>query len=119
MRPVEIDRMGVRVEHDLEKAIEDVDIIMILRIQLERQENFLIRSLREYSNLYCLTYSKLMKNNRSPVIIHPGPVNRGVEISLEVMESAHSLILDQVTNGVAIRMALMYQLLGEAENDIN
>ena len=58
-------------------------------------------------------------NNRSPIIIHPGPVNRGVEISLEVMESTHSLILDQVTNGVAIRMALMYQLLGGAENDIN
>lgn len=119
MIPLEMPRLGVDVEYDLEKAIRDVDVIMTLRIQMERQNKYNLASLREYSNLFCLTTEKL-KNARSDVlIIHPGPVNRGVEIALDVMESPRSLILNQVVNGVAVRMALIYLLLGGADEDIN
>ncbi len=112
MIPVEIEKLGVSVEYNLERAIRDVDVILMLRIQLERQESLLFSSLREYSNLYGLTSEKLKKAPSDVLIIHPGPVNRGVEISPDVMDGPHSLILDQVTNGVAVRMALMYLLLG-------
>ena len=117
--PVEIAHLGVAVEYDLEKAIRDVDVIMVLRIQLERQNKYNLASLREYSNLFCLTHEKLKKARDDVLIIHPGPVNRGVEIALDVMEGKHSLILNQVTNGVAVRMALLYLLLGGGHEDIN
>ena len=119
MMPVEISSLGVTVEYDLESAIRDVDVIMVLRIQLERQNQYNLASLREYSNLFCLTTEKL-KNARNDVsIIHPGPVNRGIEIALDVMEGPRSLILNQVTNGVAVRMALLYLLLGGGHEDLN
>ena len=92
---------------------------MVLRIQLERQNQGLLSSLREYSNYFCLTHESLDKARNDILIIHPGPVNRGIEISLDVMESKHSLILNQVTNGVAIRMALFYLLLGEKNANPN
>lgn len=117
--PVEIAHLGVTVEYDLEKAIRDVDVIMVLRIQLERQNQYNLASLREYSNLFCLTTEKLKKTKEDVLIIHPGPVNRGIEIALDVMESKHSLILNQVTNGVAVRMALLYLLLGGGHEDLN
>lgn len=119
MIPVEIEKLGVSVDYNLERAIRDVDVVLMLRIQLERQEQLLFSSLREYSNLYGLTSEKLKKARSDVLIIHPGPVNRGIEISPDVMDGPHSLILDQVTNGVAVRMALMYLLLGanlEANN---
>jgi aspartate carbamoyltransferase catalytic subunit len=112
MIPCEIHRMGVSVSHNLEDAIRDVDVIMMLRIQLERQNQRCFPSLREYSSLFGLNAEKLKKARRDVLIIHPGPVNRGVEIAPEVMDGPHSLILDQVSNGVAVRMALMYLLLG-------
>lgn len=119
MIPVEIERLGVEVSHHLTEAVRDVDVIMVLRIQTERQNRFLLSSLREYSNLFCLT-SKVLEQARDDVlIIHPGPVNRGIEISLEVMQSERSLILNQVTNGVAVRMALMYLLLGGSDDGLN
>ncbi len=119
LMPVEISHLGVKVEYDLEKAIRDVDVIMVLRIQLERQNQYNLASLREYSNLFCLT-TETLKNARDDVlIIHPGPVNRGIEIALDVMEGEHSLILNQVTNGVAVRMALLYLLLGGGHEDLN
>ncbi len=119
MIPVDIQSFGVSVDYFLEEAIKDVDVIMMLRIQTERQNRFLLPSLREYSNLFCLTSKILEKAKDDVLIIHPGPVNRGVEIALDVMESEHSLILNQVTNGVAVRMALMYLLLGGSDDNIN
>jgi aspartate carbamoyltransferase catalytic subunit len=119
MIPVDIHSFGVSVDYFLEEAIKDVDVIMMLRIQTERQNRFLLPSLREYSNLFCLTSKILEKAKDDVLIIHPGPVNRGVEIALDVMESEHSLILNQVTNGVAVRMALMYLLLGGSDDNIN
>ena len=92
---------------------------MILRIQLERQNQGLLSSLREYSNYFCLTTNHLSNVSDETLIIHPGPVNRGVEISLEVLEGPRSLILNQVTNGVAVRMALFYLLLGESDANPN
>jgi aspartate carbamoyltransferase catalytic subunit len=111
--PVGLEHSGVEVSHNLTESIKDVDVVMILRIQMERQGQGLLSSLREYSNYFCLTSDTLKQARDDVLIIHPGPVNRGVEISLDVMESSRSLILNQVTNGVAVRMALFYLLLGE------
>jgi len=116
MIPLGIEKMGVSVGYTLKGAIHDADVIMVLRLQKERQSRYLLSSIREYSNLYCLTSKSLEKAKDDVLIFHPGPVNRGIEISLDVMESERSLILTQVTNGVAVRMALMYLLL-RGEND--
>ena len=110
--PLEIEKMGVSVGYYLEDAIPNADVIMILRLQKERQSKYLLSSIREYSNLYCLTSKFLEKAKDDVLIFHPGPINRGIEISLDVMQSDRSLILNQVTNGVALRMALMYLVLG-------
>ena len=112
MIPLEIEKMGVSVGYYLEDAIPSADVIMILRLQKERQSKYLLSSIREYSNLYCLTSKFLEKAKDDVLIFHPGPINRGIEISLDVMQSDRSLILNQVTNGVALRMALMYLVLG-------
>ena len=112
MIPLEIEKMGVSVGYYLEDAIPNADVIMILRLQKERQSKYLLSSIREYSNLYCLTSKFLEKAKDDVLILHPGPINRGIEISLDVMQSDRSLILNQVTNGVALRMALMYLVLG-------
>ena len=112
MIPLEIEKMGVSVGYYLEDAIPNADVIMMLRLQKERQSKYLLSSIREYSNLYCLTSKFLEKAKDDVLIFHPGPINRGIEISLDVMESDRSLILNQVTNGVALRMALMYLVLG-------
>jgi len=119
MIPVEIKKMGVKVSYYLEDAVHDTDVIMMLRIQTERQNEYLLSSLREYSNLYCLTSKILEKAKDDILIIHPGPVNRGIEIALDVMKSNRSLILNQVANGVAVRMALMYLLLGGSNDSTN
>ena len=117
--PVEIEKMGVDVCYDLGQGIKDADVIMILRIQLERQNQGLLSSLREYSNYFCLTTNHLANVSDDTLIIHPGPVNRGIEISLDVLQGPRSLILNQVTNGVAVRMALFYLLLGESDANPN
>jgi len=119
MMPLGIAELGVRVEHDLAEAVAGVDVIMMLRVQFERQNTALISSVREYSNLYCLTRDKLKNAPEDVLIVHPGPVNRGVEIALDVMEGPNSVILNQVTNGVAVRMALMYLLLGGGDENLN
>ncbi|MFQ5716693.1 MAG: aspartate carbamoyltransferase, partial [Nitrospinales bacterium] len=119
MIPVDIHRLGVSVSHNLADAIRDVDVIMMLRIQWERQEKNLFPSIREYANLFGLTLEKLKRARPDALIIHPGPVNQGVEIAPDVMESPHSLILDQVTNGIAVRMALMFLLLGGSDEALN
>ena len=117
--PFDFKRFGVEVSHDLAQAVQDVDVIMVLRIQFERQNQGLLSSLREYSSYFCLTSGVLAKARDDVLIVHPGPVNRGIEIALDVMEGPRSLILNQVTNGVALRMALFYLLLGEKNANPN
>ncbi|MFN4082228.1 MAG: aspartate carbamoyltransferase catalytic subunit [Bacteroidia bacterium] len=111
--PKNIQSLGVLVEHDLTKALEWCDVANMLRIQLERQDIKYFPSLREYSMLYGLDKKKLDSLKKQIVIMHPGPINRGVEITSDVADSKHSIILNQVENGVAIRMAVMYLLAGQ------
>ena len=108
--PAKIEAMGAEVTNRLDQCIPDADIIMVLRLQLERQQQMLLPSLREYSTCYGINSERLKKAKKDVLIMHPGPVNRGVEISPEVVEGPHSVILNQVTNGVAVRMALLYLL---------
>jgi aspartate carbamoyltransferase catalytic subunit len=115
MLPRFIDRLGVAVYTDLERAIADVDVIMMLRLQLERQQAGLFPSVREYSRLFGLSVERLKAAKSDALIMHPGPINRGVEIAPEVADGPYSLILNQVENGVAVRMALLYLLVGAAQ----
>lgn len=108
--PKYIDMLGVKVEHNLQRALEWCDVANMLRIQLERQDIHYFPSLREYSMQYGLTMDILQQLDKEIVIMHPGPINRGVEITSEVADSGQSIILDQVENGVAIRMAAIYLL---------
>jgi aspartate carbamoyltransferase catalytic subunit len=112
MIPVHLDRLGVRVYYDLDEALRGVDVIMMLRLQLERQGRALFPSIREYSRLYGLTAERVKLAEAGALVMHPGPVNRGVEMAPEVADSFSSVILDQVTNGVAVRMGLLYLLAG-------
>ncbi len=112
LMPVEIQRMGVKVYSELHKALEGADVVMVLRIQLERQKGGLVPSPREYANKFGITRERLNRVNEDFTIMHPGPMNRGVEIMPDVADGPHSVILDQVTNGVAIRMAVLYLLSG-------
>jgi aspartate carbamoyltransferase catalytic subunit len=114
--PAEIERMGVRVVHTLDEAIESADVIMMLRIQLERQGKLSFPSLREYYNTFGLTPERLRRAKEGVLVMHPGPMNRGVEIASDVADGPWSVILDQVTNGVAVRMAVLY-LLGGARSE--
>jgi aspartate carbamoyltransferase catalytic subunit len=109
--PPNIDAMGAQVCFRPEEAIPEADVIMVLRLQKERQQQMLLPSLREYSVYYGINTERLKKAKRDVLIMHPGPINRGVEISPEVADGPHSAILDQVTNGVAVRMALLYLLV--------
>jgi aspartate carbamoyltransferase catalytic subunit len=112
MVPPFIEELGVCFVPDIADVIRDADVIMMLRIQMERQGRNLFPSVREYSRFFGLNRG-LLKNAKNDVLImHPGPVNRGVEISPDVLDAPYTVILDQVTNGVAIRMALMYLLIG-------
>ena len=112
MMPVAMETLGVRVVYDLEQAITDADVIMMLRIQLERQSRLLFPSTREYFKLFGLTLERLQAARDDVIIMHPGPMNRGVEISSEVADGPYSVILQQVSNGVAVRMAVLYLLSG-------
>jgi len=106
--PTEIERMGVRVAADLRDAIESAEVVNILRIQKERQDGSFLPSLREYTNLFGIDSSRLELMRPDAFIMHPGPINRGVELAPDVADGDRSVILDQVTNGVAIRMAVIY-----------
>jgi aspartate carbamoyltransferase catalytic subunit len=110
--PRDIERLGVDVCYHIDEVLQKVDVINILRIQLERQDSGLFPSLREYHNYFGITRERLDRLSQPITIMHPGPINRGVEISSDVADSEHSLILNQVTNGVAIRMAVLYLLSG-------
>ncbi len=113
MVPRFIESLGVTFVPDLIDAVKDVDVIMMLRIQLERQTQSLFPSTREYARFFGLSSAVLSHARPDVLIMHPGPVNRGIEMSAEVIDSPAAIILDQVTNGVAVRMALMYLLIGK------
>jgi len=110
--PVGIESLGVKVIYDLDEALAFADAINILRIQRERQGKGMIPSLREYRAVFGITRERLDKLHKTITILHPGPINRGVEIDSDVADSEHSLILHQVLNGVAVRMAVLFLLLG-------
>ena len=112
MLPRQIEQMGVTVYQHLEEAIKDVDIIMMLRIQTEREQQNIFPSLREYSRCFCLNRENIRLAKDDALVMHPGPINRGVEIAPDIADGPASVILEQVTNGVAVRMALLYLLTG-------
>ena len=112
LMPTYIESLGVKVEYNLKKALEWCDVANVLRIQLERQDIKYFPSLREYALYFGINKPLLDSLKKEIVIMHPGPINRGVEITSDVADSAHSIILDQVENGVAIRMAALYLLSG-------
>lgn len=111
--PMGIEKMGVQVFHDLDKALGGTDVVYVLRLQLERQKKNLFPTIREYSMLFGVTSERLKRAKKDALVMHPGPMNRGVEISSGVADGPASVIDEQVTNGVAVRMAVLYLLQGE------
>jgi aspartate carbamoyltransferase catalytic subunit len=112
MIPAYMETLGVNVEYDMEKAVKNADVIMMLRIQKERGGVSYIPSIKEYSTLFGLKQAHLRKAKKDVIIMHPGPMNRGIEITDEVADGPYSVILEQVENGVAVRMAVLYLLTG-------
>lgn len=115
--PEEFKAFGIVIDYNLDRGIRGADVIMMLRIQLERQQKNLFPSLREYREIYSLTKKRFRRAKRNAIIMHPGPINRGVEISADLADSAKSVILRQVENGIAVRMAVLYLLLGGKERE--
>ena len=115
--PTDIARLGVTATHSIAAAVADADVVMLLRIQLERMQGAYFPSLREYFHVFGMTEERLRLAKDDVTIMHPGPINRGVEIASEVADGPHSVILDQVANGVAVRMAVLYLLAGEGAAD--
>lgn len=116
--PPEVERLGVKAYYDLEQAFEDVDVINVLRIQKERQQSALFPSLDEYSNLYMVSPEKLKAAKEDVLVLHPGPMNRGIEVSSQLAESNQMLVNEQVTNGVAVRMALLFLMMGGSRDEV-
>jgi aspartate carbamoyltransferase catalytic subunit len=114
--PADVRRFGVQATSNVDEAIRDADVIMLLRIQLERMEGAYFPSLREYFTVFGMTEQRLELARPDVMIMHPGPMNRGVEIASEVADGPYSVILDQVANGVAVRMAVLYLLAGGADD---
>jgi aspartate carbamoyltransferase catalytic subunit len=110
--PAQVEKLGVRVYHDMEQGLKDVDVVMMLRLQNERMTGALLPSAQEYFKYYGLTQDKLALAKPDAIVMHPGPMNRGVEIDSSVADGAHSVILPQVTFGIAVRMAVMTLLAG-------
>jgi aspartate carbamoyltransferase catalytic subunit len=102
----------VRVSHDLDAVLPDVDVVYLLRMQQERMTEALIPSLREYTSSYGLTARRVERLDEKAIVMHPGPMNRGVEIAAGVADLPRSVVVDQVRNGVAVRMAVLFELLG-------
>lgn len=114
--PAEIDKLPVTVFTNLDEALDGADVVNILRIQLERMDRGFFPSIREYSNLFGISKDRLRKCKPDVLVMHPGPMNRGIEITPDVADGEFAVITDQVTNGVAVRMALLYLLLGGSGN---
>jgi aspartate carbamoyltransferase catalytic subunit len=115
--PRGIEQLGVRVAATVDEAVQDADVVMMLRIQQERMQGAFFPSLREYFNLFGMTEARVRLAKPDVIIMHPGPMNRGVEIASEVADGPYSVILEQVANGVAVRMAVLYLLAGGVEHE--
>jgi len=115
--PIGFERLGAHVTSSIERAVEGADAVMMLRIQLERMEGGFFPSLREYFAVFGMTRERVRLARPDVIIMHPGPINRGVEIASEVADAENSVILDQVANGVAVRMAVLYLLAGGVEHE--
>ncbi len=117
LMPKEVEKLGVRVTNKLKEAIEDTDVLNVLRVQLERQNENLFPSVREYAIEFGIDSDKLRHAKKDVLIMHPGPINRGIELTPDVADGPYSVILDQVTNGIAVRMAVLYLVSGRPESD--
>ena len=115
--PRGFERLGVRVSTSVDEAVEGADVVMMLRIQQERMQGAFFPSLREYFGLFGMTVERVARAKQDVIIMHPGPMNRGVEIASEVADGPYSVILEQVANGVAVRMAVLYLLAGGVEDE--
>jgi aspartate carbamoyltransferase catalytic subunit len=115
--PPGLERLGCRVTHRVDEAVEGAGVVMALRVQLERMKSGFFPSLREYARLYGINATRLARAAPDAIVMHPGPMNRGIEIAGEVADGARSVILEQVTNGVAVRMAVLYLLSGGATRE--
>lgn len=118
LMPPEVEKLGVKSYYSLDQALDGVDVINVLRIQRERQQSGLFPSLDEYSNLYMLSPDRLKRAKEDVLVLHPGPMNRGVEISSALADGVQSVINEQVTNGVAVRMALLFLMMGGSRDEI-
>jgi aspartate carbamoyltransferase catalytic subunit len=112
LMPADVSRLGIEVFHSIDEGIKKADVIMTLRLQLERQTKGYLPSLREYFKLYGLNHERVKLAKKDAIVMHPGPMNRGVEIASSVADGPQSVILEQVTNGIAVRMAVLYLLAG-------
>ena len=117
LMPPRIEALGCSATHDVDRSIEGADVVMALRLQLERMTRGYLPSLREYAKLYGLDSRRMQRAAPDAIVMHPGPMNRGVEITEDVADGERSVILEQVTNGVAVRMAVLYLLAGEVERE--
>jgi aspartate carbamoyltransferase catalytic subunit len=115
--PWGVEELGVKVIHDVKKAVENADVVTLLRIQLERQNETLFPSLREYASTYGMNAELFKRAKPDAMLMHPGPINRGIEIASDLADSPQSVILTQVTNGIAVRMAVLYLLSGALKNE--
>jgi aspartate carbamoyltransferase catalytic subunit len=111
--PLGMEELGAKVTYDIDEALNGAQVVMMLRVQLERQKTGLFPTLREYSQLYGLNSNRLKLADSQALVLHPGPINRGIEISADVADGLQSMINEQVTCGVAVRMALLYLMLGQ------
>lgn len=116
LMPPGIEKLGCDVTNDIHDIIPKADVLILLRLQLERQQQQFLPSIREYARKFGINKDKLAKAKKDVVIMHPGPTNRGIELSAEIADGTYSVILNQVTNGVAIRMAVLYLMLGAKEH---
>jgi len=115
--PEEFKKFGVEIDFNLDHAVKGADVIMMLRIQMERQAKNFFPSIREYRNLYSLSAQRFGRAKKNAIIMHPGPINRGVELTADMADCAKSVILKQVENGIAVRMAVLYLLLGGKDRE--
>ncbi len=118
LMPAEIEKLGVRVCYSLEDAFEDADVINVLRVQKERQESALFPSMEEYANLFLVNDYRTRTAKKDVMILHPGPMNRGIEIDSRLADSLSAVINQQVTNGVAVRMAILFLMMGGTKDEI-
>ena len=117
--PKEIEKLGVHVYHDMNSGLKDVDVVVMLRLQRERMRGALLPSENEYFKRYGLTNQRLKHAKDDAIVMHPGPINRGVEIDSDVADGEHSVILQQVSHGIAIRMAIMAMVMGQINKNEN